>query len=449
MGTFGVDISSLTGASGIDVNSLVSQLSYVARAPERVWQANQQGLQIQINALTDINTSLADLLTKMNSLKDISGGLGAVVTSSSNTSLVMATGTAGATIGTHVVVVNSLATTSSYYTAPVASGDATLTNGSFTLQVGADAPQTITIDGTNNTLNKLAASINEAALGVTASVTTDVSGSRLTLVANSSGAAKDINITGDSSGLGFTKAAAGTDATLTVDGVPVTSASNTVTGVVPDLSFSLLAASPGTQVTIGVTPDTESAVQAVTDFVDAYNKVADLMRQGFQVDATSRRAGALVGDSSADMLQQQLLDMSTYSVSGTGAFSTLRSLGITIGNDGSMSVDSKALTNAANSDYTNFKNFFQSPTGFASFFSQQLTEETSPTQGMLSVDIKGLQASQQSLQRQVDDFETFLLTQQQQWQKQYEQANIILQQLPQLEKQIQAQLGTLTTSSSK
>jgi flagellar hook-associated protein 2 len=189
-------------------------------------------------------------------------------------------------------------------------------------------------------------------------------------------------------------------------------------------------------------------VQAVTDFVDAYNKIAAMMQKGFQVNPASHQAGALVGDSSADMLQQQLLDMSTYSVSGAGPFGTLRSLGITINNDGTMSVDDKTLTNAANSDYANFKNFFQSPAGFATFFSQQFTEETSPTQGMVSVDIKGLQATQQSLQRQVDDFETFLLTQQQQWQKQYEQANIILQQLPQLEKQIQAQLATLSTSNN-
>jgi len=231
--------------------------------------------------------------------------------------------------------------------------------------------------------------------------------------------------------------------------VPITSASNTVNGVVPGVTFSLLAAAPGTQVTIGVTPDTDAAVQAVTDFVDSYNKLAQAMQKGFAVDPTSHTAGALVGDSSADMLQQQLLDMTTYAVTGAGAFTTLRSLGITMNNDGTLTVDSKALQNAAASDYTNFKSFFQGTSGFASFFSKQLTQETDPTQGIVSVDIKGLQASKDSLQDQIDNFETFLIAQQQQWMKQYEQANIILQQLPQLQKQIESQLGTLSSSSSK
>jgi flagellar hook-associated protein 2 len=447
MGTFGIDLSSLTGTTGIDVNTLVAQLTYAARAPERVWQNNQQGLQVQVNALTQLNTGLSDLLNKVNNMKDLTGGLGAVLTTSSDTSVVNAIATPGAVISTHTVVVNSLATTASYYSAAVATGDTAINTGSFTIQMGSGTPTTITIDNTNNTLNKLAASINSLNLGITANVTTDVSGARLSLVSNASGASNDITISNDTSGMGFTKAASGKDATLTVDGVPITSSSNTVTGVIPNVSFALSAAAPGTQVAIGITPDTETAVQAVSDFVDSYNAIAKQMSDGFRVDTTSHRAGALVGDSSADILQQHLLDMSTYSVSGAGPFTTLRSLGITISNDGTMALDKNALSKAAGSDYANFKNFFQSTDGFASFFSKRLTEETDPTQGLLSVDMKGLQASQQSLQKQVDDFEQFLVAQQQQWQKQYEQANIILQQLPQLEKQIQTQLGTLTTTT--
>ncbi|HUM04084.1 MAG TPA: flagellar filament capping protein FliD [Terriglobales bacterium] len=447
MGTFGIDLSSLTGSQGIDVNSLISQLSYVARAPERVWQVQQQGLQVQMNALTSLNTGVSAILDKLNSLKDFSGAMGSVVTSSSNSDLVTASASAGASIGSHVVVVNSLATTASYYSAAVATGDTTISNGSFSIQVGSAAPVTVTIDGTNNTLNKLAATINGLGLGVTAGVTTDVSGARLTIVAKSSGAASDITISGDTSGLGLTKAAAGTNAKLTVDGVPIESATNSVSGVVPDVTFNLIGASPGTQVTIGVAPDTDAIVQAVNDFVDAYNTVAQQFTQGFAVDPTSKQAGALVGDSSADMMQQQLLDMMTYSVTGAGSFATLRSLGISLANDGTLSVNANTLKNAVAGNYTDVKSFFQSDAGFATFFSKELTQETDPTQGVLFADLKGLQSTQESLQDQIDNFEQFLVAQQQQWQKQYEQANIVLQQLPQLEKQIEIQLGTYSTSS--
>jgi len=447
MGTFGIDLSSLTGSQGIDVNSLIAQLTYVARAPERVWQAQQQGLQVQVNALNDLNSGISTILDKLNNLKDFSGAMGSVVTSSSNSSLVTAAASTGAAVGSHVVVVNSLASTASYYSAAVATGDTTLGNGTFTIQIGSNAPTTITIDGSNNTLNKLTATINQANLGVTASVTTDLSGARLSIVANSSGSASDINITNDNSGLGLTKAAAGADASLTIDGVPIKSASNIVAGVVPDVSFNLIGASPGTQVTIGVAPDSQAVVQAITDFVDAYNAVAKQFSDGFAVDPTSRQAGALVGDSSADMMQQQLLDMLTYSVGGAGSFATLRSLGITMANDGTLSINTNTLNNAVTGDYADVKSFFQGDAGFATFFSQQLTQETDPTQGMLSADLKGVQATQQSLQNQINDFEDFLVAQQQQWQKQYEQANIVLQQLPQLEKQIEIQLGTFSSSS--
>jgi flagellar hook-associated protein 2 len=202
MSTMGVSLQSLTGSSGgLDVTAIVQQLTYAAQAPERLWKSQQQVLQVQTTALSQIKTSLSSLLTDIQSLTDVTGAIGAVTTTSSNSSLVTASGMAGASLGSHLVVVDSLATTASYYTDPVASSSTPLATGSFTIKVGSNAAQTITIDNTNNTMDGLAATINNANLGVTANVVTDAKGARLSIVANSSGLANDITIANNTSGL--------------------------------------------------------------------------------------------------------------------------------------------------------------------------------------------------------------------------------------------------------
>jgi flagellar hook-associated protein 2 len=450
MATSGVSLQSLTGSSvGLDVNTIVAQLVYAAQAPERVWQSQQQVIQVQTNALTHINSSLSTLLTDIQSLTDATGAIGAVTATSSDSSLVTATATNGATLGSHLVVVKNLASTSSYYSDTVASGTTPLSTGSFSIQVGSGAPTTITIDNTNNTMNQLAATINNANLGVTANVVTDSKGVRLSLVANASGAANNITISNDTSGLGLTPASAGKDASLTVDGVPVSSATNSVSGVVPNVTFNLNGASPNTQVTITMAPDTQTIAAAVNTFVKDYNTAVEGINAGYAIDQTAGTAGALIGDSTGAIVQQQLLDMSTFSVSGAGNFNALSALGISTANDGTLTVDSTKLNNAINSDFANFQKFFQGSSGFGTFFSQQLTQMTDPTQGALSIDLKSLQSTKQSLGNQISDLETYIATERQQWTKQYEQANIVLQQLPQLEKQIAIQLGTYSTSSGK
>jgi len=442
MSTLGVNLQSLTGSTqGLDVSAIIQQLTYAAQAPERIWQSQQRVLQVRTSALTQINTGIATLLTDLQNLTDITGAIGAVTANSSDTSLVSATASAGAALGSHVLVVSNLASTASYYSDPVATSTTPLAAGSFSIQVGSNAPSTITIDNTNNTMDQLAATINNAKLGVTANVVTDSNGARLSIVANNSGTASDVTISNNTTGLALTKASSGKDASLTVDGVPISSASNTVKGVVPNVTFNLNGASPNTQVTVNVAPDTEAVLAAVNTFVKDYNTVIQEVNAGYAIDQTAGTAGPLIGDSTGAIVQQQLLDMSTYSVAGAGNFTSLASLGISTANDGTLTVDSAALSNAVTSDFQSFQKFFQGTSGLGTFFTKQLTQMTDPTQGALSIDLKSFQATSQSLQTQIDDMETYISTEQQQWKTQYERANILLQQLPQLEKQIQVQLG--------
>ena len=81
--------------------------------------------------------------------------------------------------------------------------------------------------GSNDTLNTLAAYINTQNWGVTANVVTDASGARLALYSQSSGTPGALAITNNTTALTFNPPVGGTNASLTIDGVPYSSATNT------------------------------------------------------------------------------------------------------------------------------------------------------------------------------------------------------------------------------
>jgi len=442
-----LDTSTLFSGQGIDVTSIVNQLVAAARQPETAWQQQQQDLQSQEGALNQLNSDLSALLDKINSLKDISGAAGAVTTSSSDSSVATAQAGAGTAPGTHVLVVSSLATTSSYYSDPVASSSTALSAGSFDLQVGSGTPTTITINS-GDTLSSLASEINGMNLGVTANVVTDANGARLSLVAQNSGAASDITISNDSSGLNFTKAVTGTNASLTVDGVPISSASNSVSGVVPGITFNLVGAAPSEQVTVGVAADTASAIQGVTDFVSAYNTVIQDLNAQFTYNSGTQTSGPLSGDTMARMVEQEVLGFATSTVSGAGSLTSLASLGISMNDDGTLSVDSSQLAGVAGSDWQDFQNFFQSASGYGATVSNQLAQLTDPTEGAFYVDLQNDQTTYNSLQQQIDDLETYIASEEQTWLDQYNQINVTLQELPLLQAQINAELGVVSNNGS-
>jgi flagellar hook-associated protein 2 len=443
--------SGLGTGAGIDVANTVSQLIAAIRAPEQVWTTQQSLAKVQAQSLTQLNTEVTALSNAIDSLKDVAGAVTARTATTSNSSLVSASASNATPVGSHTVVVSSLATSSSYYSDPVATSSTTLTAGTFTIQLAGQTATTITIDATNNTLDKLAISINNQNLGVSASVITDANGSRLAVVSNTSGAAGNLTITNEAGGLTFNKGVTGQNASLTVDGVPISSASNTVSGVVPGLALSLAGANPNTAVQITVTPDTSKTKQAVTDFVTAFNTIVQDLSSQFTYNTTTNSAGPLAGDSVARMVQEQMLSAATYSATGTNGFNTLSSLGISMNNDGTLGINDATLSDALNSHFADVQNFFQSAngTGFATFLSAQMDPLTDSTQGAFFVDLNGINATQKSLQDQIDSFEVYVASQQVLLTAQYNRVNVMLQQLPLIQKQTESQLSGLVNINSK
>jgi flagellar hook-associated protein 2 len=441
--------SSLGTGQGIDVTSTVSQLIANLRGPEQLWQTQQKILQGQSSALTQLNTEVSALSNAVDTLNDPAGALSARAVTSSEPAIATATASNSTPVGSHTIVVNNLATSASYYSGAVASNTTALAAGTFTIQVGSQPATTITIDNTNNTLDGLATAITNANLGVTASVVNDSNGARLAIVSNTSGAASDLTINNVDSGLTFTKGATGTDASLTVDGVPISSAGNTVTNTVAGLTLSLVGANPNTQVQVAVSPDTTKVTQAITDFVTAYNTIIQDLSSQFTYNTSTNSAGPLSGDAGARLVQSELLAAATFT--GTGnSFNTLAQLGVTMNNDGTLSIDNSKLSDAVNSDFAGVQNFFHpaTGTGFAAALKAQLDPMTDPTQGAFSIELKGMSDGVKSFQDQIDNYELYIANEQTLLTQQYTQVDLALRQLPMLQQQINSELNFNGNSNS-
>jgi flagellar hook-associated protein 2 len=475
----------------------------------------------------------------MQNLNTLTGPLAARTVTSSDSNDLTATAATGTASGTHTVVVNSLATTGSWYSDLATSATATLPTSSLTITTAAGGTATIaTGAGTaGNNLNDLATAINGQNLGIYASVVSDSTGSRLAIISQSSGSAADFSITSanytgtswtspdiptgatlgansvtltiggtpttitttsgetyaqlataingldlgvvatagsDANGtnltiassdgvtpftinepnFGFTQAVAAANASLTVDGVPIQSSSNTVTGAISGVTLSLLGAAPGTPISLTVASDASQVSTAVNQFVSDYNTAIGLVNTQFNVDSTTNTQGVLGTDPTIVSLQsalEQALNYVNTPATGTTAVSTLSDMGITVNNDGTLSVDTGTLDNALTDHPSDVQSFFEgtSLNGFANSMYNALNSYTSPANGAFEVDLSSIAAENSDLTSQINDFETgYIASQQTILNAEFSQAEIALQQLPQEMAQLNAELGLTPTGNS-
>ncbi|MCH7978959.1 MAG: flagellar filament capping protein FliD [Acidobacteria bacterium] len=441
-----VSFGSVGGSgSGIDVLGFVNQVLFAERAPVRLLETQKVLLDAQSSALSDINTKLSDLKDAINALKDLSGKFNTKITASSDTSVLTATADASATAATHSITVSALATTSSYYSSQLADGSTTFATGSFDLQIGTGSPTTITVDATNDTLDDLATHINSLALGVTASVITDADGARLSILSDASGVPGDLTISSNTTGLTFTKAATGTNASLTVNNVPINSTSNTVSGVIAGVTLSLTDTT-ASAVTVTVQPDTTQAREAIDDFVDSYNEVITAINAQFAYDAENDSAPPLASDSSLRLVQTQILTASVYSITGNNGLVNLGSIGVSTQDDGTLLVDGSKLDGYLSTNFTDVQNLFQSqsPAGFAENFSTEIIALTDSIDGPLHLALKGVADSKSSITDQIEAFEVRLEFRRQSLIDEFSRVDVLLRSLPVILAQVQSQLRSLS-----
>ena len=449
-------ISSAGIGSGLDVTSIISSLMAVESLPLTALQSKATTLQTNLSAFGQVQSLVSSLQDAASALSDPTQ-YNQTSTSSTDSSSVSATTSSGAAAGVYSVSVSALAAGQSIVspvgqytdgTSVVGTGSLTIQLGSWsadktTFTAGTGAAVTVPIGASSNTLAGVAAAINAANAGVSASVVTDASGARLALQSSVSGVANGFKVTAadadgnntDNAGLSrlaydpqnsvnqMTLAQAAANTVATINGIPVTSNTNSLSGVIGGINFNL--GKTTTQpVSINVTANTAPISSNVTAFVSAFNALNTFLATETKYDPTSDTAAPLQGDSTAVSIQNQMHSLISQMTGASSQFSTLSSLGVQLQTDGSLSLNSTtfntALTNLpqltkalSNVDATTTSN-----NGFGKIFSNWATGLLN-TGGTLTGKTASIQSSITSNQKDQDALNTQLAATQARLQAQY------------------------------
>jgi flagellar hook-associated protein 2 len=367
-------VSSAGIGSGLDVNSIVTQLMAIEQQPLAALQTKATTIQSTVSEYGKIKSDIS-------TLRDLAATLASTTswnqTTATASSTAVGASTNGAVAGTYSVEITALASAQNLATAArpanALAGAGTLhielgawsgTGGpTFTPKAGATAVD-VTIAATD-TLSDVRDKINASGAGVTAMIMTDATGSRLLMRSSATGVANafrtsvvdaDGNNT-DAAGLSalaydpaagvttMTQTQAASDAAATVNGLAVVSPSNTLANVVDGLTLNLNALTTG-PVTVNVATDTTALKKTITDFAAAYSAIVKLIHDDTKYDPTAKVGGILQGDSAAVGLQNQLRTLVGAASGASATFTRLSDVGLQLQADGSMTVNGSVLDHA-------------------------------------------------------------------------------------------------------
>jgi len=431
MGTVGINFGSASSGQGFDVATTVTQIQASEQAIETPWKNQLTALQAQDTVLSTLGSDLATLTTSLQSLTDFFGVFSEKQGSSSNTDLLSLTSASlTASAGSHTIVINSLAQTSSQASSAITDPNDTL-SGSLTIQ-----GHTFNVDSADNdtTLASLASAINSADIGVKANVITGSSGSRLSLVSGTSGVAGQLTVSGSLSGasagaLTFSSSQDGKDASLTVDGVAITTSSNTVSNAIPGVTFQLLGSSPGTQIQVEITNNNTDIETAIGKFVSAYNAVINDINGQEKNDPTGK-AEPLFGNPTLALIQSKITG-ALFSGAASGAIKNITQLGIGLNNDGTLTLNADTLNSALNSNFSDLTGFLQNSDSFGQTLALSLNSlGIQAPNGAVYLAQQQNGAQEKALNTSISNEDTLLAAQKVQLTNELNMANQILQSIP-------------------
>ncbi|MDB5888640.1 MAG: fliD [Rhodocyclales bacterium] len=418
-------ITSAGLGSGIDVESLVTKLMALERRPINNLQTKESGIQTQLSAYGTLKSTLS-------SLQDAATALQTRQNFASNTAVVAdatiasATVDSTATAGSYSLSVDKLAQTEKVRSTGYASATSTIPTGTLQINLGTyngtsftpDATRSfsVTINSSNNTLSGLRDAINGANAGVTASLVNDGTFTRLVVSSNDTGASNAYKLSG-LAGFDFDPASAGTssmlstqsaqDASFTLDGIAMTRPSNKITDALGGVTLNL-AAKTTTATTLNVSSNTTAITAKINTFVTAYNNAVGLMSSQSSYNASSKTAGPLNGEASVRTIQSQLRSIVGSSVGTTTNLARLSDIGIQIGVDGKLTVNSDKLNTALSDPTKDVASLFITGTTTSGFASQIASSIKSilGDGGVLTARTDGLTQTIKSTDKSIASLET-------------------------------------------
>ncbi|WP_082190382.1 flagellar filament capping protein FliD [Frateuria defendens] len=397
-------LSSAGIGSGLNVDAIVTAMVNARQAgPQAQIDAKTKQDQALIAGLTALGSSLGSLQSALDKLS-ASTTYQTYTATFSDSTVAAATTLPNAIPGTYNIDVTALATAQKRTSSVFASG-AAVGSGTLSIAVGGKTLD-LAVSGTD-TLSSLATAINNSSdnPGVSAAVINGSNGSQLVLTSTRTGVANafTVSASGDSSsslaGLATSLNTAGgneaSDAKLTIDGIPVSSSGNAVSGALNGVTLNLTKVGSA-QLTVA--QDTSAVSDAVQGFVDAYNGYAGMVGTLSSYDPSTGTAGVLLGDTTLSSIQRQVSSVLSSKVGGN-AIGTLASLGITRTADGTLSVDAGKLNAALSGNPSAVQDLFAGPDGYATRLDSALDHYTGSS-GIVQTRIGSLNDALTGLQKQ-------------------------------------------------
>lgn len=355
-----MNMFSVGGAvSGLDTESMISQLMQLERAPIRQIQSRQAELRRVDDAWGKVTTRLSSLQTAVDAVASRGALSGKVTASSSDEAVAAVSATEGAQQGSLAFSVTSLAAAHQSMSGSFTTADDTVGAGTYTVTVNGVA-ESVTTTGTT-TLSQLAADVDQLD-GVHAQVVKVADGDhRMIVTSAESGTANSHAVTFDAldAKLASVDLRAAADATLELGDasgstVTVTRSSNQITDLMEGVTIDL-AALGDTSVTVA--QDVETSVESVQNLVDEINATLNTLGDLTRYDPTSKQGGVLMGDMTARRLTSDLR-MALSDVVGDGPYNYAGSVGISLTREGTFTLDEAELTTALEDDPQAVSNLF-------------------------------------------------------------------------------------------
>ncbi|MFN7207441.1 MAG: flagellar filament capping protein FliD [Burkholderiales bacterium] len=468
--------------SGLDINSLVERLMTVERQPLTALATKKGMIESKISALGQIRSSLDALKTAAQRMTT-QDKLLTLKTTVADTSIATVSTSNSATPASFSLEVEQLASAQKLSSPEFASASSSLGNaaGSVTIEFGTysagvytlnpdRAAFTVNVEAAKMTPEGIRDAINQANKEVSASLVNSGTGVMLVLTNAKTGANQHMRLSvsdpdgnnTDNAGLSqlaynpaasvgngknMSERVAAQDARVKIDGISITSRTNTLDQSIAGLTISLLKTNDDSPTTMTTTRDDSQVKTAVNSFITAYNNLNKLVRDLTKYDATKKEAAILNGESTVRNVLSQVRGLLSRQY-GSTSLTTLSELGITTQSDGSIRLDATKFDSAFSSKRDAVVALFTQSTGgtegdgFAGTVEDLITSLTD-NNGLLDARTDGLNASLKNLNSKEDQIEARLSQIEQRYRTQFVTLDRNLNSLQSLSAYLQQQLASI------
>ncbi len=462
-------ISSLGLGSGLDLNGLVDQLVVAETQPvANRLNLKETDLQAKLSAFGNLKSTLSALQDSLTSLATVGAGRTAT---SSRAEILSATANDSADVGDYSIQVSQLASAQSLASKAYSSSSDVVGTGTLTIRFGTTdydpekdryngfepnpdkIPQVLSIDSENQTLEGVRDAINEADIGINAAIVNDGTGYRLLLSSKETGVANSLQISvTDDNGSGLTDLAfdgtatnleqtvAAQDAQLVINGLAVSSPSNSVSEAIEGVTLNLTDVSNGDTVNLSVDLDESAVTNALEGFIGAYNDLVGLIQSLTNYDPETREASVLAGDSTVRTIASQLRNGLLTQIEGASdVYRYLVDVGVSTDSTGKLSLDSTKFNAAVTQ---NFAGIVDLVNGFSEEMEQTVSGYLN-SGGFLEARTQGIQARIDDIDNQRVTLERRFEALQARYVKQFTALDTLLGQLQNTSNFLTQQLSSL------